>query len=139
MLYETAADREREFQILRHVCGRLHLIGLTMPKGWGYDAEIVKYPRVIAVAEVKHRNCPFDHHPDYTVDQAKLLFMAEQARKRNLRVWLLISWLGDVRYARMSILGIPLLKVTEQPPRHDRPSDLPDMVSHVPLKRFVKV
>lgn len=130
-IHETPEDRARQEEIIKTVCDAKEMQYEMEPKLTAFDAKLWQADELIALAEVKYRNNPFDQYPDYTIDSAKINALIEDAWMWGTTPVLIVSWQGDIRYV------FPKNKTYRQSvqKRKDR-DELPDPVYHIPLDDF---
>jgi hypothetical protein len=129
--HERAEDRKRQRAALVELCARKGLTFTMQETHSRYDAKLYKNKKLVALAEVKHRNHAFGTYKDYTVDEDKLAAMRKIAHSLGISAVLVVSWQGDVRHA---VINQQFKQSIQK--RRDR-DELADAVAHVPLHLFV--
>jgi len=124
-IHETEEDRARQFEILTVFAAATGFRFIQTHRLWHYDAWIWRRGPYIRT-EVKYRSHIFGSYPDFIIDQKKMETLVPGM--------LIVSWLGDIRYAEISELP----KIVGWVQRADRAENA-DLVSHISLAEFKKL
>ncbi len=137
VIYETDADRQRQRDAIGHLARATNTQVVETERLAGWDYEMVRDSRVLAMVEVKCRECKSYTYETYMVSEAKALRLRETALKRGVAGGILVCWKdGEIGWLRIDSLE-PASWVVEQGGRVDRndPLDI-ERVVHFRISSF---
>ncbi len=131
--HETPDDRVRQEEIIVRLCGAKGLTYKLRPRMDVADADLYLNNELLCVAEVKHRNNVFRKYSDYTIDQAKIDALLNEAWNWGAQPILIVQWTDGIRYCWPKKGILNYAKGIQK--RKDR-DESPDPVYHIPLDDF---
>lgn len=135
-IYETADDRQREWQAVEILSDATHTFASPAPRLTGWDYELRRHGKVVAIVEVKCRNCDCYTYPTYMISKAKVERLRETALSKGVAGGLLVHWRDALGWLRVEGMS-PEDWHIETGGRTDRqdPLDI-ESVIHFPISQF---
>jgi len=136
VIYETNADRHRQREAIHYLAKATATIGVETERLAGWDYEMVRGQRTLALVEVKCRNCFYQTYPTYMVSESKALHLRDSAISRGVAGGLLVNWKDAIGWLRVDVLHPDTWRV-EMGGRIDRndPMDI-ERVVHFRINDF---
>ena len=104
-VYETAEDQARQRNAIDYLAKATATLPTEMERLAGWDYEMVRGQRVLALVEVKCRNYSRNTFQTYMVSENKVLHLREMAIGRGIAGGLLVSWRDAVGWLRVDVLN----------------------------------
>lgn len=98
-IYETEADKEREFHTLSIVAREWNATFKQTPPLSTFDAWFYRNKTLKAIIEVKNRNLlSIDPSPYYEISNKKLIKCMEASKELNVPAFLVVNFLDTIEY-----------------------------------------
>jgi len=140
VIYETDADRQRQREAISYLARATNTQVIETERLAGWDYDMVRDSTVVAIVEVKCRECNRSTYSTYMVSQAKAVRLREIAKAKGVAGGLLVCWKdGEIGWFRIDSTD-PARWVVEQGGRIDRndPLDIEQVVHfNISLFRFI--
>lgn len=135
-IYETPGDRQRQAVAIGHLARATGSSGVATERLAGWDYEMHRGGKVVALVEVKCRNCSAMTYPTYMVSETKARRLRQAALDRGVAGGFLVRWNDMVGWLRLDGLHPDGWRV-EVGGRADRndPHDI-ERVVHFPVHDF---
>lgn len=134
-IYERSPDRANQAEAVRLFCREYGVSPHETPRLAGWDYEVRRDGRTVALVEVKCRTCVMHTYPTYMVSRAKVDALRSEARAQGVAPILLVRWTDAAGWVRLD-------RRTEEwsdavGGRTDRadPMDT-ERVAHIPIRLF---
>ena len=137
VIYETESDRQRQREAIGHLARATNTQVIETERLVGWDYEMVRDSKVLAMVEVKCRECKSSTYATYMVSQTKALRLRETALTRGVAGGLLVCWKdGEIGWLRIDSTN-PEDWLVQQGGRVDRndPLDI-ERVVHFDISSF---
>jgi hypothetical protein len=135
-IYERSEDRRAQGAVIHRFCEAYPCFPVEMPMLCGWDYELHKGGKVVALVEVKCRLCGWRKYPTYMISKRKVQHLVGDAACRDIAPILLVGWVNRLGWVRLD-----RCTMTESiGGREDRadPMDI-EPVLHIPIESFKMV
>ena len=140
-IYETNKDRQRQSEAISHLAQATNTDAVETDPLVSWDYEMVRNNVVVAMVEVKCRNCKSSTYETYIISEAKVVILWETAIKRDIASVLLVCWKDqEIGWLRIDTTN-PQTWAVQHGGRVDRndPLDIERVVHFdISLFRFIK-
>lgn len=110
-IYESEADKEREFNTLAIVANEWNATFKQTPPLSAFDAYFYRNKKLKAIVEVKNRNLlSFDPNPYYEISHKKLIKCKEASKELGVPAFLVVNFLDSIEYVAINDATIDCLK-----------------------------
>jgi hypothetical protein len=135
-IYEKDSDRDREAESIAVLASSTGSVPIRMAPLSGWDYEMRKGGKLVALVEVKCRSCLSTTYRTYLISEAKVRLLREAAIDRGVAGLLLVRWLDGHAWLSLTACD-PSGWHVEIGGRVDRgdPRDL-EKVVHFPISDF---
>jgi hypothetical protein len=135
MMYETAADLEREGGIVQIICEAYKTAAFKMPQESRLDYILTKNGKVNCLIEIKSRKCGFGDYTDYMISKGKYDALVAHGSRLHLPSVIFVQWTD-----RLGFIVVPCEHTEGHGGRRDRNDirDLEKMV-YIPIDTFTWV
>ena len=137
LIYETDFDRHRQREAIGHLARATNTEVIETERLVSWDYEMVRDSKVLAMVEVKCRECKSSTYPTYMISQAKAVRLRDTAIARGVASGLLVCWKdGEIGWLRIDSTN-PDGWLVQQGGRVDRndPLDI-EQVVHFDIASF---
>ena len=137
VIYETDFDRQRQLDAICHLARATNTKAIETERLASWDYEMVRDSEVLALVEVKCRQCKSVDFATYIISQAKAIRLRETALTRGVASGLLVCWKdGEIGWLRIDNMN-PDGWVVQRGGRVDRddPLDI-ERVVHFDITSF---
>lgn len=135
-IYERKHDRLAQAEAIHRFCEAFPAFPVELPELAGWDYELHRAGKAVALVEVKRRLCGWRKYPTYMISTRKVRQLVDEAARRNLAPILLVAWVNRLGWVRLD--RCTMTEATGG--REDRadPMDI-EPVFHIPIGEFKAV
>ena len=137
VIYETESDRQRQRDAICHLARATNTQAIETERLAGWDYEMVRDSEVLALVEVKCRECKSSAYATYMISQAKVVLLRQTALTRGVACGLLVCWKdGEIGWLQLDGMN-PDGWLVQRGGRVDRndPLDI-EQVAHFDITSF---
>lgn len=135
-IYESANDRRRQDDAIRALASATASQAVATPRLAGWDYEMHRNGKCIALVEVKCRTCRSDTYPTYMLALHKAHGLRQASSDRKVRGVLLVAWTDRIGWLRIDGMDVRswIVTIGGRTDRSD-PADV-EMVVEFPIHQF---
>ena len=135
-IYESANDRRRQDDAIRALALATASEAVATPRLAGWDYEMQRNGKCMALVEVKCRTCRSDTYPTYMLALHKAHRLRQASSDRNVRGVLLVAWTDRIGWLRLDGMDVKswIVTIGGRTDRSD-PADV-EMVVEFPIHQF---